>query len=37
MVQTVQEWMERATDIRMEHRISEPYKEEEKSKPCKKA
>lgn len=29
MVQTVQEWMERATDIRMEHRISEPYKEEE--------
>lgn len=29
MVQTVQEWMERATDIKMEHRIAEPYKEEE--------
>ncbi len=27
MVQTVQEWQERATDIKMEHRISEPYKE----------
>ena len=27
MVQTVQEWEERATDIKMEHRISEPYKE----------
>ncbi len=29
MVQTVEEWMERATDIKMEHRIAEPYKEEE--------
>ncbi len=29
MVQTIQEWMERATDIKMEHRIAEPYKEEE--------
>lgn len=27
MVQTVQEWQERAADIKMEHRISEPYKE----------
>lgn len=27
MVQTVQEWQERATDIKMEHRVSEPYKE----------
>lgn len=27
MVQTVQEWQERATDIKMEHRITEPYKE----------
>lgn len=27
MVQTVQEWQERATDIKMDHRISEPYKE----------
>lgn len=26
MVQTVEEWLERATDIRMEHRIAEPYK-----------
>lgn len=29
MVQTTQEWLERATDIKMEHRIAEPYKEEE--------
>jgi len=27
MAQTVQEWQERATDIKMEHRITEPYKE----------
>lgn len=27
MVQTVEEWLERATDIKMEHRIVEPYKE----------
>lgn len=27
MVHTVQEWQERATDIKMEHRFSEPYKE----------
>lgn len=29
MVQTTEEWLERATDIKMEHRIAEPYKEEE--------
>lgn len=28
MVQTVDEWMERATDIKMQHREVEPYKEE---------
>lgn len=28
MVQTVDEWLERATDIRMEHRQAGPYKEE---------
>lgn len=28
MVQTTGEWLERATDIRMEHRFSEPFKEE---------
>lgn len=27
MVQTVQEWQERATNVKMEHRIVEPYKE----------
>lgn len=32
MVQTVEEWMERATDVKMEHRFSEPYKEEPNSK-----
>ena len=25
----MEEWLERATDIKMEHRIAEPYKEEE--------